>query len=88
MQVEAYQNQKRIILHIKGHRWLAALSVYDFDIQYHPGKSNADADGLSRLQSNQEETISKESVKAICGMIRTTIVETLSLSPEYHQKQD
>lgn len=32
-----------------GHRWIAALSAYDFNIVYRPGKANADADGLSRL---------------------------------------
>lgn len=30
------------------HRWLAALSVYNFDIHYKAGQLNADADGLSR----------------------------------------
>jgi hypothetical protein len=32
-----------------GHRWIAALSAYNFTITYKPGKFNADADGLSRL---------------------------------------
>lgn len=27
-----------------GHRWLAALSTYDFGIQYRPGRENIDAD--------------------------------------------
>lgn len=31
-----------------GHRWLAALSVYDFSLKYRPGKQNTDADALSR----------------------------------------
>lgn len=31
-----------------GHRWLAALSSFDFNIQYRAGKKNQDADGLSR----------------------------------------
>lgn len=28
--------------------WLAALSTFNFNIKYHAGKSNQDADGLSR----------------------------------------
>lgn len=31
-----------------GHRWLAALSTFRFNIKYRAGKSNGDADGLSR----------------------------------------
>lgn len=31
-----------------GHRWLAALSTFNFSIQYRAGKKNQDADGLSR----------------------------------------
>ncbi len=31
-----------------GYRWLAALSTFDFNIKYRAGKSNQDADGLSR----------------------------------------
>lgn len=31
-----------------GHRWLSALSTYDFDVQYRPGRHNVDADLLSR----------------------------------------
>ena len=30
-----------------GHRWLAALSAYNFDIRYRPGQSNADVVGMS-----------------------------------------
>ena len=32
-----------------GHRWLAALSLYNFDVEYRAGKANIDADGLSRI---------------------------------------
>uniref|UniRef100_A0A3B1JFH0 Gypsy retrotransposon integrase-like protein 1 n=1 Tax=Astyanax mexicanus TaxID=7994 RepID=A0A3B1JFH0_ASTMX len=31
-----------------GHRWLAALSAYRFNIKYRAGSTNKDADGLSR----------------------------------------
>ncbi|XP_065144555.2 retrovirus-related Pol polyprotein from transposon 412 [Paramisgurnus dabryanus] len=31
-----------------GYRWLAALSTYDFKLQYRCGRQNIDADGLSR----------------------------------------
>lgn len=31
-----------------GHRWLAALSTYNFSIKYRAGLANKDADGLSR----------------------------------------
>ena len=32
-----------------GHRWVAALACYDFKLFYRVGKSNADADALSRI---------------------------------------
>lgn len=38
-----------------GHRWLAALSSFDFNIQYRAGKKNQDADGLSRHPHPHDE---------------------------------
>lgn len=35
------------------HRWLAALSTFDFQIRYRAGKANQDADGLSRRTHHQ-----------------------------------
>ena len=32
----------------KGYRWLAALSLYDFNLKYRRGMDHSDADGLSR----------------------------------------
>ena len=46
-----------------GHRWLAELTNYNFDILYKPGKHNVDADALSR--------ISQDSVHAICTSLGT-----------------
>lgn len=36
-------------LNATGHRWVCELSEFDFSIKYRPGKSNADADGLSHM---------------------------------------
>ena len=60
-------------LNATGHRWLAALSTYNFTLQYRPGSSNTDADSLSRnpLPNNVEwQNIPPESVKALCKQIR------------------
>ena len=47
-----------------GHRWLAALSSFDFKATYRSGRSNGDADGLSRRPQETTEMF-PEIVKAI-----------------------
>ncbi|KAL0158954.1 hypothetical protein M9458_047030, partial [Cirrhinus mrigala] len=45
------------------YRWVAELADFRFTIKYHPGKSNGDADGLSRIPLSMEqylETCSEE----------------------------
>ncbi len=49
-----------------GHRWIAALGNYDFHITYRTGKSNVDADALSRLPAVQTSEVFSDAVKAIC----------------------
>ena len=53
-----------------GHRWLAELSTYDFDIKYRSGRSNGDADGLSRVPRGKESTdeilLHRDAVQAVC----------------------
>ena len=70
-----------------GHRWLAALAAYDFDIVYRPGKNNADADALSRLPGltpdniETDTQISSESVQAICSVVQNQpYIESLCMS--------
>lgn len=47
-----------------GHRWLAALSGYNFKLIYRSGKANGDADGLSRRPHTTE--MFPDVVKAVC----------------------
>ena len=47
-------------LNATGHRWVAELSDFNFTIRYRPGKSNGDADALSRLPRHYQELCSKE----------------------------
>ena len=59
------------------HRWIAALSAFNFTITYKPGKSNADADGLSRLP----EVLDEDTVKAICNLqFSCPFIETLPVT--------
>lgn len=59
-------------------RWIANLASFNFDIIYRPGKSNNDADSLSRLpgltNQNHDETcnISKEAIQSICNAINVS----------------
>lgn len=58
-------------LNATGHRWLAALATYDFDVQYRPGKANTDADLLSRsiaepAEGDEWESMSPTAVKSVC----------------------
>ena len=48
-----------------GHRWLAALSTYTFSLKYRSGRTNGDADGLSRRPQNTTEMFS-DVVQSIC----------------------
>lgn len=58
-----------------GHRWLAQVSNYNFSIHYKTGKTNVDADMLSRLPG-----IQKDVVQSVCELDTTPAILTLSAS--------
>ena len=51
-------------LDASGHRWVAALSNYTFRIIYKPGKTNRDADALSRIKWPEAMELPSQSVHA------------------------
>lgn len=75
-------------LNAVGHRWLAALATYDFNIQYRPGRHNVDADLLSRQYTNETEQwldVPQSAIKAICKKESingtTKLVDQLGVPP-------
>ena len=48
-----------------GHRWLAALSGYNFSLVYRAGRKNQNADALSPLPYTNKETLFNDVIKAI-----------------------
>ena len=49
-----------------GHRWITGLANYNFHIHYKSGKSNVEADDLSRIDWGKcDETIQANSIQAI-----------------------
>ena len=52
-----------------GHRWISELSMYNFEIKYHPGKSNVVADSLSRMYSGESKSVDKDTIQALFKVI-------------------
>ena len=49
-----------------GHRWIAQLANYNFDLEYRAGRLNLDADALSRISWDQgTSTMTREVVSAL-----------------------
>ena len=61
------------------HRWLAALSTYNFSIQYRSGKQNTDADALSRLPETSSESTSIMFPEAIKALFQATLADVEEL---------
>ena len=68
-----------------GHRWLAALACYNFDIKYRPGTTAKDADALSRQSKPDHiQTVTNESIKAISKscQVHTGCCESLCMATD------
>ena len=72
-----------------GHRWIAALSNYNFRILYRSGKQNADADGLSRIPVNKHhqedddyEELSPDVIKALCKQPDSRYLDSICMSAQ------
>ena len=59
-----------------GQRWAAGLANYNFQVVYHSGKSNANADALSRLPTRLTETITVSPPVAHMATHQTSIPPT------------
>ena len=55
------------------HRWMAALAAYNFTLNYRPGKTNVDADALSRIPWDREQTVEPETVGHLLGNVITKV---------------
>ena len=68
-------------LNATGMRWVNDLSSYDFQLKYRPGKSNGDADGLSRNPVSEDiETMEKECTES-CDRSAWVSISNSSDSP-------
>eukprot|EP00112_Aurelia_sp_Birch-Aquarium-sp1_P001271 Seg1132.3 transcript_id=Seg1132.3/GoldUCD/mRNA.D3Y31 product="hypothetical protein" protein_id=Seg1132.3/GoldUCD/D3Y31 len=65
-------------LNATGHRWVADLSNFNFNIKYRQGSHNADADVLSRMPLDIEKYISTCTEKATSNVFQATAVAASS----------
>ena len=65
-----------------GHRWVAELADFNFNIKYRPGKSNIDADVLSRLPLDPSEYMEDCTAEMERDVICATILAVI------HQEED
>ena len=66
-------------LNATGNRWVAELASYNFTIRYRPGKTNADADGLSRMpldiDSYMKSCTAEVGQEAISASMESVVLE-------------
>ena len=67
-------------LNATGMRWVAALTEFESELKYRPGKSNGDADGLSRnpLSGDSLETLERECTESCDRAVLASVLTTPS----------
>ena len=61
-------------------RWVSQLASFNFRVQYRPGKENANADALSRMEGSKDTDIKGEDVASILGHhANTTLLPNLAI---------
>ena len=66
-----------------GHIWLPGLANYNFHIHYKSGKSNVEADALSRIDWEKcDETIQADSIQAAITRYGTSHIDAIPCSPQ------
>ena len=70
-----------------GHRWIAGLANYNFHIHYQSGKSNVEANALSKIDwEKDDKTLPADSIKNIVTAALTgqgnDYIETIPCSPQ------
>ncbi|GJZ94395.1 putative reverse transcriptase domain-containing protein [Tanacetum coccineum] len=70
-------------LNMRQQCWLELLSDYDYDIRYHPGKSNIVADALKNPRKAQTEALKPENLSAedVGGMLRKDLPKEKETDP-------
>ena len=65
-----------------GQRWIAALANYNFSLHYKSGKTNIEADALSRIPNREEEIyLDKDAIRAIANAMQVGEFSELNENP-------
>ena len=69
-------------LDASGQRWIAALANYNFSLHYRSGKTNVEADALSRIPNMEGEmSIDRDAIRAIANVMQIGEFSELNENP-------
>ena len=72
------------------HPWLSSLAAFDFEISYHRGKANGDADGLSRIpvsggEVNRDVLCDEQYVRPLLDRLKPVQGDGFTCSPQFFE---